>query len=494
MTDKKYDIVIVGGGPSALALAQACSSINKKILIIEKESSIGGCHRVRRVPIKHNNKIEYAFTEHGPRVYSSSYKVFINLLQDMNLSFNDLFTEYNFNITNIGGKTIWSTLSTSEIIKFIIAFFNSVFITDYGKNISVLDFVTFNNFSKASMDFVDRICRLTDGATSNNYTLFEFLQLFNQQTFYKLYQPRVPNDIALFKLWQDQLQLKGVDFVLNTEIDGIYQKDNVVSYILSKNGIKFSGDKFVIATPPDNLMNILKRSDKIVQDSFGKIDSMELWSNKTKYINYISATFHWDSNLNLNKIWGFHKTEWGVAFIVLSDYMNFNEKISKTVISAAITITDVKSTKTNRLPDECSKEELLQEIYTQLKQSYPLLPHPTVSILSPGVIFNESSKRWISKDTAFISTTQQPFLSPQSKTIPNLYSLGTHNGKHIYDFTSLESAVTNGIGLSHLFYPELQNKYQITRSIHVSDTIIICSILLIIYIYYTYTKRKDVFK
>ena len=252
MTDKKYDIVIVGGGPSALALAQACSSINKKILIIEKESSIGGCHRVRRVPIKHNNKIEYAFTEHGPRVYSSSYKVFINLLQDMNLSFNDLFTEYNFNITNIGGKTIWSTLSTSEIIKFIIAFFNSVFITDYGKNISVLDFVTFNNFSKASMDFVDRICRLTDGATSNNYTLFEFLQLFNQQTFYKLYQPRVPNDIALFKLWQDQLQLKGVDFVLNTEIDGIYQKDNVVSYILSKNGIKFSGDKFVIATPPDN--------------------------------------------------------------------------------------------------------------------------------------------------------------------------------------------------------------------------------------------------
>jgi hypothetical protein len=72
--------------------------------------------------------------------------------------------------------------------------------------------------------------------------------------------------------------------------------------------------------------------------------------------------------------------------------------------------------------------------------------------------------------------------------------LGTHNGTHLYNFTSLESAVTNGISLSHLLYPELQNRYQITRSTHVSDVIIICLILIIIYLYYSYTKRNDIFK
>ena len=492
MSDKKYDIVIVGGGPSALALAQACSSINKRVVIVEKESTIGGCHRVRRVAVKYNNKIEYAFTEHGPRVYSSSYKVFINLLQDMNLSFHDLFTEYNFNISNIGGKTIWSNLSSSEIMKFAFAFFNLIIFKNYGKNISVFDFIKNNNFSEKSIDFIDRICRLTDGATANNYTLFQFLQLFNQQTFYSLYQPRVPNDIGLFKLWESRLKDRGVDFIFDTEINNIVQNNASVSHIVSTNGTKIFGDNFVIAIPPDNLTNILKRSDKIIQNSFGKIESVTDWTQKTKYLDYISATFHWDTDLKLDKIWGFPKTEWGIAFIVLSDYMDLKQDISKTVISTAITITDVKSTLTNRLPDECSKEELLQEIYMQLKISYPLLPTPTFSILSPGVIFDKT--KWISKDTAFISTTQQPFLHPQSKTVSNLYSLGTHNGAQMYNFTSLESAVTNGISLSHLLYPELQNRYQITRSTHVSDVIIICLILIIIYLYYSYTKRNDIFK
>ena len=492
MSNKKYDIVIVGGGPSALALAQACSSINKRVVIVEKESTIGGCHRVRRVPVKYNNKTEYTFTEHGPRVYSSTYKVFINLLQDMNLSFHDLFTQYNFNMGNIGGYTVWTKLSTSEIIKFAFAFFNLIIFQNYGKDISVFDFAKNNNFSENSINFLDRICRLTDGATANNYTLFQFLQLFNQQMFYNLYQPRVPNDIGLFTLWESRLKDRGVDFIFDTEINNIVQNNASASHIVSTNGTKIFGDNFVIAIPPDNLTNILKRSDKIIQNSFGEIESMNDWTQKTKYLDYISATLHWDTDLKLDKIWGFPKTEWGIAFVVLSDYMDLKQDLSKTVISTAITITDVKSTLTNRLPDECSKEELLQEIYTQLKISYPLLPIPTFSILSPGVIFDKT--KWISKDTAFISTTQQPFLHPKSKTISNLYSLGTHNGTHLYNFTSLESAVTNGIRLSHLLYPELQNKYQITRSTHVSDVIIICSILIIIYLYYSYTKHNDVFK
>ena len=90
-----YDLIIVGAGPAGLALAQCLRNTYKKILIIEKESVIGGCHRVLRVPING----EEIFTEHSPRVYSGTYKTFDMLLKDMNTSFDALFTQYKFSIT-----------------------------------------------------------------------------------------------------------------------------------------------------------------------------------------------------------------------------------------------------------------------------------------------------------------------------------------------------------------------------------------------------------
>ena len=104
----KYDLIIIGAGPSGLVLAQCVIKLNKKILILEKESDIGGCHRVRRV--------NGLFTEHGPRIYSTTYKVFNKLLKEMNVEFKELFKEYNFTITQIGGETVFSTLEWRELI------------------------------------------------------------------------------------------------------------------------------------------------------------------------------------------------------------------------------------------------------------------------------------------------------------------------------------------------------------------------------------------
>lgn len=70
-----YDIVIIGAGPTGLAFAQCCKNLNLKILIIDREQTIGGCHRVRREFI--NN--EYIFTEHSPRVYFNNFVNFTPL-------------------------------------------------------------------------------------------------------------------------------------------------------------------------------------------------------------------------------------------------------------------------------------------------------------------------------------------------------------------------------------------------------------------------------
>ena len=45
--------------------------------------------------------------------------------------------------------------------------------------------------------------------------------------------------------------------------------------------------------------------------------------------------------------------------------------------------------------------------------------------------------------------------------ITNLFNLGTQNGYQKYKFTSMESAVTNAIQLSHMFDSTLKHKYYI---------------------------------
>lgn len=478
--NKIYDIVIIGGGPAGLALAQCCSSIGKKVVVIDKEDSIGGCHRVRRV--------NGLFTEHGPRVYSSTYNVFISLLEEMNTNFFDIFTEYNFSISRIGGETIWSTLDLSEMFILFIEFVFLLFDDNHGKDTTMQDLVIDKNFKIESISLIDRLCRLTDGAGIDKYTLHEFLQLFNQQAFHKLYQPKLPNDIGLFKIWKSFLDKRDVDFILNSNVEELsIDANNKIQFVKLDDNKYIYGKEFVVATPPISLINILKNSNPVIKNCFGNFNILEKWAKDTAYIEYLSITFHWDTNLELPKVYGFPKTSWGVAFIVLSDYMKMS---SGTVISAAVTIIDKKSRTLNKTADECSEQELVQEVFNQLRESFPNIPSATHSLLSPGVVKNKD--KWISKDTAFIASSNEINIPFKSSTITNIYNLGTHNGYQRYHFTSLESAVTNALELSHVLYPELKDKYKISRAISVKDVIFLSTvIILIIIVFYGFTKYRQ---
>jgi hypothetical protein len=216
---------------------------------------------------------------------------------------------------------------------------------------------------------------------------------------------------------------------------------------------------------------------------------------ETSYIDYICMTFHWDRPLNLPKVYGFPKSYWGVGFVLLSDYMKFEENVSKTVMSIIITIPDSISPRIDKTANQCTKEELFVEVLKQLNESFPNLETPTVQLLSPSMIYDTTKNKWINLDTAFISTANFPYLHFQSSSISNLYTVGTHNGKQKYHFTSMESAVSNGIALSHYLYPELKKKYTIRKSISVRDVVvkifIVFLFFVILKIIYTICK-KDV--
>lgn len=45
----EYDFIVIGGGPSGLTVAHLLTKLNAKILVIEREKTLGGCHRVKYV-------------------------------------------------------------------------------------------------------------------------------------------------------------------------------------------------------------------------------------------------------------------------------------------------------------------------------------------------------------------------------------------------------------------------------------------------------------
>lgn len=485
--NKIYDYVIVGAGPSGLALSWYLSKINKSVLLIDRDKNIGGCHRVIRV--------DGLLSEHGPRVYSDVYLNFIDLLHEMNINFYDLFTLYSFDISNIGNKTKTS-LQWYEALSFITSFIRLTFNENFGKDISMKEFMDIYSFSDESRDYMERLCRLTDGAETTRYTLFQFLQLVNNQFLYKLYQPNLPNDKGLFKLIEQKLrETKLVTFLLDNEVVNLTNNNNLIDYITVKdNSTKqtktYIGYNYILAIPPKPIYKLLLNSPK-AQNAFGSLEYISEWSKENSYFDYIPITLHWKEKINLEKIWGFPASDWGLAFIILSNYMKFDEPTDyKTVISTCITFTDRKSSITNKTADESSMDEIYIEVLRQLRESYPDLPKPDRIIPSPQVYYDSNIKKWINIDTAFVTTiNQNQHLPFQSNVYSNLYNCGAQNGTSNYHFTSMETAIVNALSLYNILElkskRKIRNDYaKITNYIHILMVIVIIGI-----IYYYYSKK-----
>ena len=483
----EYDYILIGGGPTSLTLAWYLAQQKKKVLIIEKEKELGGCHRVQRV--------DGLFTEHGPRVYSDSYINFTNLLKEMDLDYNKIFTPYTFDLTNIGTKKK-TDLSLYERFCLGLGILALTFNSEYGKQTSILEYMKWFSFKEETIDYIDRIVRLSDGATAERYTVFQFLQLANQQFLYSLHQPKLPTDQGLIKLWQEKLLKTGfVKIKVNHEVTVINKnKDNEIDNIVvldrsNLNQSEVKGGKYIITIPPKPLVKLLKNSK--VENAFGNINELQKWSDQNSYFDYLPITLHWNYVVDLPKIQGLPLSEWGIAFIILTNYMKFEGSLeekqnSKTVISTCITFPERKSSFINKTAHEASLLDIKTEVIRQLRTVIPNLPIPTKMLLSPQVYRDEKNKRWVNIDTAYVLTNENAHISAESKIYKNLYNCGSHNGKSKYYYTSLESAVSNAISLANVLEPKINKPLQETAqiSVYINRLIILVIVGLIAGYYY----------
>jgi hypothetical protein len=452
-SDSDYDHIVVGAGPTGLALAQVLS-ISSRVLLVEKRDFLGGCHGVTRV---HDGMM----TEHGPRIYIDNFLMFKELLNDMGVKFDDLFVKYNFSTVSMMLEAV-RVLSLREIASLGWSFMT---LNESYKETTLLEYLSSHDFSNASIDILDRIGRLTDGGSADTYTLFSFLQILNQNFLYGIYQPRVPNDVGLFRMWEDALVKRGVVIMKNATIDRFITDLDPATARAKVSGIAVSDARseskpivcgcknIILACPPQEVQRILSAHEELGA-AFGP--DFDRFQEETQYLPYISVIFHWRSKLEVPKIWGYPRTAWGVGNIVLSDYMDFNDARSRTVISTVVTMPDAPSdnVRLNASANEISdKRGVMNEVFRQLQQVYPDLPQPDYQFLTQSA-YDAGQRRWVPFNHAFMTTTHG-YVPNRSALFDNLYNCGVQNGNSSYSFTSMESSVANAVHLATELQPEL---------------------------------------
>ena len=455
--DHEFDYIIVGGGPSGLALAQALSRSNAhlSVLLVEKREYLGGCHGVTRV---HDGMM----TEHGPRIYIGSFLMFAQLLNDMGVQFDDLFVKSDYSIATL----ILASMRVLTLREMATLFWSFITLNDSYKDITLLEYLSSHNFSNASIDILDRIGRLTDGGNTDTYTLFNFLQILNQNSLYGIYQPRVPNDVGLFRIWENALVERGIVIMKNATIEqfivdrtnarvtGIALRDSRINATDSRP-IVCGCKRIILACPPQEVQRILS-THRELGAAFGP--DFDRFQQESKYLPYISVIFHWRSALKVPNIWymGYPSTSWGLANIVMSDHMDFNDPRSKTVISTIITMPDHPSEHLNATANDIGdKRAVMNETFRQLKQIYPDLPEPDYQFLTQSA-YDATRREWISFNHAFMTTTHG-YIPNQSLLYDNLYNCGVQNGNSTYSLTSMESSVANAVHLATELQPELKD-------------------------------------
>ena len=417
-----YDLVIVGAGPAGLALAHTTSSIYRRVLIIDKEQEIGGCHRVKR-------NIDGMFTEHGPRIYLSTYYNFFNLVNELGLEIEEIFTNYKYSFFDIAYSKILPNYNFYEIMMLTMSYLMFFIDDDYGKDISLYEYLRGRGFSHKVIELFDRLCRFTDGGNIYSYSLNKILKMADNNIIMKIYQPKLPLDIVLFNTWKKFLSNRGVDFMLGFNITDYDIQNNNIEIITLNNSEKIKCGKIVFAVPPVALLNIIKYDDEL-KNTFGNYNELERWVDKTKYIDYISITYHFKDKLELPFINGLtFDTEWGIVLINLSDYMNKVENGYSTVLSTAISICNRNSNYTYKKANECTAEELIKEVHRQIKESiFDDLSDDYTAIVNPNNYYNVHKNKWECKDNAYFNVYNEKYI-PFESSINNLYNLGTHNGK-----------------------------------------------------------------
>lgn len=436
-----YDIAIVGGGPAGLTLAHACAvALRLKVVLLERDSVFGGCHRVRRVGP------DGIFTEHGPREYFRAFVSFDRALRRAGIDggMRTHFAPYKGS-SGTTGPLLPSFADTCKLVNAFAGFLVS------GRTFpgTVAEWLKQANASPQTFQSLDALCARVDGARADRFSFEEFMQLGNQMAFHStMLQPTHATDRGGFvEAWTNAVRAAGVDMRHSIRVKAITPTGCPAgAYALRTDvGDTIIAQRVVFALPPEALARI-----RGARDAFPDIDA---FARRTAYDHYITVTFEFRPTTRRRTISELD-TAWGVLALETSaTTANAGRTPDAVVVSAAVSRLNRASPFTGRTANET--DDAAAFVREALRQFYEIsdgfgtdgATAPIAVTATLGPFAKHVNGRWTDIDYAYVRVPGTRPLAPHSTGMPGVYSVGAHNGRSLYAFTSIEAAVANADAL-----------------------------------------------
>ena len=449
MVEQVYDFVIIGGGPTGLALSTMLSQTDATIALIEKDTQLGGCWKVDWVDNTY-------YSEHSPRVMTTTYSKFRNLLRIYNIKF-DCEPVYKDKLALY--KAILSKLSIMDVLKLISGLIISRFFETAD---TVDDFMQHLSASGAEAMYTLSV------ALANVPSQVMMQDVFNEMYSYhgEFVHLKNPN---WYKVIEMNLSSR-VDFRKGFEVQSINEVDGI--FIVNTSKGSFKTKEIILATPPLALVEILKNSDEVIKNNWGDFNYLTTVAEEGSY-HSIGFQLHFDQDIEFPKRWcKYCEGDWNIIILPVSNYLDtFSKDIDiKTVWSGCIIDQSKYSKRLSKKVYQCTLEEIQNEIIQQLR-----IPQPKVFTFTKGLKIFDG--KYTSIDTGFIRSKKGMLNS--SGNLANLHIVGPVNHKGI---VTMETAIQEAYKFVKSRYPtgELHKVLESNSVFSIKNMIVLLIIIVLI--------------
>ena len=237
-----------------------------------------------------------------------------------------------------------------------------------------------------------------------HFGLFAYFSFREKESLWQVMNQ--PTNEAWFDPWVDYLKKLGVKFNFNSEMQEIITKDSLCSGIRINDKI-VKGDTYCIAINPFNLEKILKRSNTFQRKDIliSKLENGNIVNNQISFRLGFSNKINFGSK---DLAFVLVDSEYNITFYNQADHWNENVNLGmdgkiKTLLSGTLILPYQKGKMYNKPATSLKKEELLDEIVKQFKDSIQfnvLIKNNNEDIddhlkLYDNIIYREIFEDWI---------------------------------------------------------------------------------------------------
>lgn len=487
-------IIIIGGGISGLTCAHELVEKGFSVILIEKDSILGGVAKSRR-------DINGIPSENSLRVYAPYYNNIFDIMKRIPLADNINLSVYD-NLTPMSYHTITDKINPNpnenENFTFIENFwiyyflfkylcsnrrrdeYHKIKITDIFKNKISSKKYKIERYNESYANYFKNISiSILDLPSYNhNHNYINNIKIeYSTNSYSDWFMMNEPTNEAWFNHWEKYLVKKGVSIYKNTELIKFDISNNKIIGCLLNNNYILNADEYILSINPFNAENVLKNSGEKIKNLYNQ----HYLLNKNTDSRQISFRLGFNKKIKLNNkntIFLLPDSEFNISVYSQENFWKENIKLDnsgniKSLWSGGVVESYRVSTLYNKPGTSLSKEELMNEIIYQILRSESLqeliFANNNFYLYKSDIFYTEIWHEWeqnsktheleqINKKWSS-NIYNEKFRPNQNTSFSNLYINGPHTKTSI-SYTSMEGSVESGKIISNLIF----DKYNLPKT------------------------------